>query len=385
MLEMNENPSFENVKELESLSIKVIADNETDPLSSSATDFGTITNEIQRAIIGHKEELDISEFCCAAHGFSILLARTLDGESHTILFDAGPYGKIFTENARKLDIDYEEIEAVVYHSGGLTSATSEIARSRLQSNLSPPLLDLPSSRPSRRGIRSHSSNDHIMVMNNPTLDELESAGGQVLSSSIPHTICSNFYFISGEIPRHTSYELGMKNHLSYDEASKQWNEDPWIWDERFLVARVKGKGLVVITGCGHAGIVNTLLHAQQPVKNKEENCEMEGNVKYPIYLALGGFHLAGRDFEPRIQETVRDLKSLINPAYLIPAHCSGWRFKAALEHQVIGEEKAEIEGNKKIDVNNTISNNNGNGAFAGRVIASGVGKIFNITGVGKVF
>ncbi|CAG8434656.1 3899_t:CDS:2 [Scutellospora calospora] len=361
---------YETLKELDNLIIKVIVDNETDPLSSSSTGLGIVSNEIQRSITNKNNELNISEFCCSAHGFSILLTGTLDGEEHTVLFDAGPYGEIFLDNARKLGIEYEKIEAVVLshwhcdHSGGLVDAISKISEARLQ-NFNPPIIDLPLDRPSRRGIKSP-SNGHIMIMNNPTFEELENAGGQILKSNTPHTICSNFFFISGEINRQTTYETGIPNHMRYNELTQSWEEDPLIMEERFMVVRIKGKGLIVITGCGHAGIVNTSLQAQQPVNSQDiKKQEIE---KFSILLLFGGFHLSGRDLEIRIKETVRDLKNLINPAYLAPGHCSGWRCRAALEWDPINEnddEKVSKAG----------------GFFTGRVVTSSVGKIFNINGI----
>jgi len=85
-----------------------------------------------------------------------------------------------------------------------------------------------------------------------------------------------------------------------------------VWDDRALVVNVRNKGLVVISGCAHAGIINSVLYAQQITKVSD------------VYAVLGGFHLAGRDYEPRIGKTVKMLKQL-NPALIVPSHCTGWR------------------------------------------------------------
>ena len=55
----------------------------------------------------------------------------------------------------------------------------------------------------------------------------------------------------------------------------------------------------------------------------------------PVYAAMGGFHLAGRDTEERIQATV-DALADINPGLLIPGHCTGWQAQALLATQFKG-------------------------------------------------
>ncbi|CAB5187568.1 unnamed protein product [Rhizophagus irregularis] len=351
---MANNLGYESLKELDEVEIIIVVDNEVDPLSSSNASIGNITTEIKRDLINKKETLEIMEYCCGAHGYSVLITGTCNGESHSVLFDAGPYGKIFMDNSRKLGIDYSKIETVVLshwhcdHSDGLPSAIEAISKARRDCSLKEVIVDLPKDRPSRRGIKLPKS-DNVMVINNPTFEELEKAGGKLVKTDESHTICSNFFYVSGKISRHIKYETGLANHVAYDETLSTWTDDPLIMEERFLVLRIKNKGLTVVTGCGHAGIVNTLLQAQNPLSDKRE--------KYPIYLVMGGFHLAGYDQESKIEKTVRDLKALVNPAFLAPGHCSGWRCRAALEFQL----------------------HEGEAAFAGRVAPTAVGKIYNIT------
>ena len=70
------------------------------------------------------------------------------------------------------------------------------------------------------------------------------------------------FYLSGEIPRVTTYETGLQNHVRRN-ANGDWEPDPLIMDERFLAVAVKGKGIVVFTACSHAGVVNVLLHARE--------------------------------------------------------------------------------------------------------------------------
>ena len=69
---------------------------------------------------------------------------------------------------------------------------------------------------------------------------------------------------------------------------------------------------MILTGCGHAGAINTVRHAQ----------ELTGIQN--VYALIGGFHLTGAVFEPLIAPTVAALKE-INPALIVPAHCTGWK------------------------------------------------------------
>ena len=116
--------------------------------------------------------------------------------------------------------------------------------------------------------------------------------------------------ITGEIPRETSFEKGFMQHRALINGS--WQPDPLILDDRAVVINVKGKGLVVISGCAHAGIINTLRYAQR----------ISGTMD--VYAVVGGFHLSGKESENRIELTVKELRKL-NPKLVVPSHCTGWR------------------------------------------------------------
>jgi 7,8-dihydropterin-6-yl-methyl-4-(beta-D-ribofuranosyl)aminobenzene 5'-phosphate synthase len=75
---------------------------------------------------------------------------------------------------------------------------------------------------------------------------------------------------------------------------------------------LRGKGLVVLTGCGHAGVINTVRQARA----------LSGVER--VHAIIGGFHLSGPLFEPVIAPTVAALRE-IAPAMIVPAHCTGWR------------------------------------------------------------
>ncbi|MGI0036552.1 MAG: MBL fold metallo-hydrolase, partial [Nitrososphaera sp.] len=115
--------------------------------------------------------------------------------------------------------------------------------------------------------------------------------------------------VTGEIPRANSFEKGFPNHYSEVDDGKI-EADPLIKDDQAIILSVKDKGLVIITGCGHAGIINTLNYAK----------DLTGEDR--IYAVLGGMHLSGGLFEPIIPRTIEELERL-KPKFVVPCHCSG--------------------------------------------------------------
>jgi 7,8-dihydropterin-6-yl-methyl-4-(beta-D-ribofuranosyl)aminobenzene 5'-phosphate synthase len=126
--------------------------------------------------------------------------------------------------------------------------------------------------------------------------------------SKPLLIADSSALVTGEIPRKTSFEKGYPQHRAF--INGRWEPDPWIWDERALVIDVKRKGLIILSGCSHAGIINTISYAQHLTGIET------------VYAVLGGFHLGGREFEKRINQTVEELRK-ISPKIIVPSHCTG--------------------------------------------------------------
>ena len=114
--------------------------------------------------------------------------------------------------------------------------------------------------------------------------------------------------ITGEIPRINDFEKGFPNH--YSEIDGKMENDPLIKDDQSFILNIKDKGLVIITGCAHAGIINIIQYAK----------ELSGEDR--IYAIFGGMHLAGGMFEPLIPKTITELERL-KPEFIIPCHCSG--------------------------------------------------------------
>ena len=117
------------------------------------------------------------------------------------------------------------------------------------------------------------------------------------------------------IPRRTPYEGKRPGGQVLYRTGREWGLDDTP-DDGAVVADLAGRGLVILTGCGHAGVINTLAEAVRQTGVPR------------LHALLGGFHLCGAS-PRRIAATVRDLKKF-SPRYLIPSHCSGLEFEAAL-------------------------------------------------------
>jgi len=142
----------------------------------------------------------------------------------------------------------------------------------------------------------------------PPVDQVKL--GEYVRTKQPYLVADDTIVVTGEIPRRTDFEKGFPQHRVLDNG--QWQPDPLIWDDRAIVVNVRQKGLVIVSGCAHAGIINTILYAKQITGVTD------------VHAIMGGFHLAGKECEPRISQTVEQLK-LLDPDLVAPSHCTGWR------------------------------------------------------------
>lgn len=313
---------------LDHLELLVVVDNETDTLSSvdpgvaKIPELANLMGRIEPSgeHEGHPTVCVFDHLCVACHGLSVLVTGRLGSETRTALFDVGPYADTWLENAARLALDLSSIEVVFLshwhadHSGGFPPVVAAIAAARAAAGLPAPIVDLHPDRPDQRGVRLPTG-ALACLPDEPTFEAIEQAGGVVARNADVHVVAGLFVG-SGMIERQTSYETGLAGH--HTRMGDEWTEDPLILDERFLAARVRGRGVSVLSACSHAGVVNACLGAQSLFPDE------------PMDTVLGGYHLAGGLMEPRIPETVRDLRERIGPRIVAPGHCTGWRAKAAL-------------------------------------------------------
>lgn len=313
---------------LDQLELVVVMDNETDTLSTVDAGLPQLPEIV--SLLGrippcreHDGHVGVSVFdhlCVACHGLSVLVTGRTGDEQRTMLFDVGPYGDAWLDNAERLGIDLRSIETVFLshwhadHSGGFPTVVAAIAHARSEAGLPAPIVDVHPDRPDQRGIRI-ATGDFVLLPPEPTFDEISDAGGVIERHADPHAV-AGLFFGSGAIDRVTDYETGLVGHHSF--RGDDVEPDPLIMDERFLAAHVGGRGVTVLSACSHAGVVNACLGAKNAYPDT------------PVDVVLGGYHLAGAGMEERIPATVRDLLELVDPTVLAPGHCTGWRAKAAL-------------------------------------------------------
>jgi 7,8-dihydropterin-6-yl-methyl-4-(beta-D-ribofuranosyl)aminobenzene 5'-phosphate synthase len=236
-----------------------------------------------------------------------VLIRVLCGKkSVSILFDVGISANGVVENAKRMGLDLSEVEYVVLshghydHSGGLLSALKAINKRNLPLILHEDMFKTRGNANKDKTIRKYQQF--------PTESQLTPA--KIIKTKQPCLIADDTTLITGEIPRETSYEKGFLNHLSL--TAGVWQPDPLILDDRAVLFNVKGKGLVVVSGCAHAGIINTINYAR---------C-ISGVSD--VYAVMGGFHLAGKENEKRVKPTMAEMER-ISPKLVAPMHCTGWR------------------------------------------------------------
>lgn len=300
------------------LEVLVLVDNSTDSLST--TPRNVVPEWTGLLAAGRLPTLSGEAICHAHHGLSLLLTAHVGDTRHTLLFDAGPAGSTLTRNAEILGVDWGAVEAVVLshghwdHGGGLLTAIESVATRR-----SPGKLDCfvhPGMFRQRGSERPDGT--RFVYERLPDPERLAKAGANVVSTREAQTAVGGVFFVSGEIPRVTPYEVGLPGHVRR-AADGSWEPDPLIMDERFVSVQVKGKGQFVFSACSHAGIVNVLTHAREVFPS------------VPLYGAMGGLHLSGST-EKIIPDTVADLKRFAL-TMLAPGHCTGWRALAVLARE----------------------------------------------------
>jgi 7,8-dihydropterin-6-yl-methyl-4-(beta-D-ribofuranosyl)aminobenzene 5'-phosphate synthase len=295
--------------------ILILVDNVTDNLSSVPA---YVETEMPRL---WKRGLKLWSgrcMCCAAHGLACAVTVWRGDTAHTLLFDTGPDESVFRRNVERLGFDMGGIESIVLshghwdHSGAMLLALEMI---QLANGGRPvPTYMHPGMYRSRAMKAADGSMRPFADV--PSQAELEQAGALVVNAVEPQLILDDLFFVSGEIPRVTAFETGMQGQHRRTLDGQGWEPDPLVIDERFIAVSVKGKGVVVLTACSHAGVVNVMTHARDCFAGET------------LHGVLGGFHLSGGN-ERIIPETVAALR-VFELKTIAAAHCTGWRAVNAL-------------------------------------------------------
>lgn len=286
-----------NITEVDKVEILTLQDNYID--ITSQDNSGVVTRAMPLL------DGEIKNSIQAEHGFSAIVKTTAGDSTRTMLFDFGfsPIGAAY--NAKALGVSMEEVEIMVLshghsdHTGGIAELTRMIGRRGIGLVLHPRAFASP------RYLEPFP--DFKVFFPRLTRESLEAEGIEIIETTDPYPLLDGQALFLGEIERTSAFEKGFPIAYREEDGKKEW--DP-IEDDTAIVMNVKGKGLVVLSGCAHSGIINTVTHARK----------ITGIEK--VHAVMGGFHLSGPLFEPIIEATTEAMKE-ITPDYIIPCHCTG--------------------------------------------------------------
>jgi 7,8-dihydropterin-6-yl-methyl-4-(beta-D-ribofuranosyl)aminobenzene 5'-phosphate synthase len=259
---------------------------------------------IQRAV-PLTPSLEINNSVLAEHGFASLVTVFAGDKNRSLLFDFGfsAHGAAF--NADALSLDLSSVEALVLshghpdHTGGLKNLSEKLTRRGLDFVVHPAAF---------RSNRCQKITEEFKIRFPAfTREDVLKTGANLVESESPLELLDGLALFLGEIPRLTEFEKVGTKFCYEDDGQDRLDQ---IEDDTALVFNVKGQGLVVLTGCCHAGIINTVRYAKK----------LTGVNK--TLAAMGGFHLIGADAEKVLAPTVKALQEL-NPRYVVPTHCTG--------------------------------------------------------------
>ena len=235
------------------------------------------------------------------HGLSILITAEVDDREVRILFDTGASGGPLVHNASLMEVDLRKVDIMVLshghydHTGGLVAALKEIrSKTPIPIILHPDALG-----------RKFALKPRLRYTGIPCSErEVEDLGGRFLASRKPVKLADGIT-ATGEIERVTGFEKTPEDYIILRNG--ELVRDIMLDDQALIME--SRKGLIIITGCAHAGIINTVKHAQKIIKEEK------------VYALIGGFHLINASDE-RLTKTIEELKE-ISPAVIAPCHCTG--------------------------------------------------------------
>jgi 7,8-dihydropterin-6-yl-methyl-4-(beta-D-ribofuranosyl)aminobenzene 5'-phosphate synthase len=250
-----------------------------------------------------------ADFLRAEHGFSALVEVPTGDVTRRVLFDAGATPDGLIGNLDRLSLAADGFEAIVFSHGhfdhvmGLDGVIRRLGRSNM------PILLHPDFWTQRR----LATPTGAFELPTPSRAAIEDAGFDVIEDRSPSFLLDGSLLVTGEIDRTTDFETVMpQSHEAW--RNSRWQPDPLVHDDQALVLEVKSKGLVVLTGCGHAGIINIIRHAKR----------LTGIAQ--VHAVFGGLHLRAG---PAVARTVGALAAEA-PTAIVGAHCTSWQAQHAL-------------------------------------------------------
>jgi 7,8-dihydropterin-6-yl-methyl-4-(beta-D-ribofuranosyl)aminobenzene 5'-phosphate synthase len=227
-----------------------------------------------------------------------------------IVFDTGSNKSALLHNIKTSKFDLTPLESIVLSHGHYdhTSATVEIAK---KGKNKVRVYAHPNAFQPKYKIKKDKKEPHGIPKGEGRL-EIEKTGAQIIETLQPTEIFPGV-IASGEIPRITPFEKLTWRNMTVIDGKEVKDR---LLDDQALFINIARKGVLVICGCAHAGLINTLEHALNVTKAKR------------LYGFIGGTHLI-HPKETRLKETITHLRKL-DLKLISPAHCTGHKSIAAL-------------------------------------------------------
>ena len=297
--------------QLTHLSVTALVDNMTDMLLQSKEGVKRYTQESGKPLL-------------AEHGLSFLIEIKDPGIK--ILMDAGITQVTLMENMNRMGIDPKTIQKIVLSHGhpdhimSMTKVIKEIAGTPKPQNWDATISNeeinvwinqakipvICHSAALRERWKLFPDGTKYGPMITP-ITEWEAVGAKMVISDGPYQLAEGCW-TTGGVPRESFETAGTPKIFAYRDQ-EGFHRD-FVDDDLAIVANVKGKGLVIIAGCAHSGIINTINHAKAFTGVDQ------------VYGIIGGFHLISSTPE-EIQKTVDEVKAL-SPHIIVPTHCTGF-------------------------------------------------------------
>ena len=303
-------PRIEGFGEAQSVAITVLVDNRADLIVESTE---TVKYFRDKPLL-------------AEHGFAALI--DLKSADIRILWDAGITRIALLENMKRMEIDLTRIDKIAI-SHGHRDHTAAVTDVLAAINLAPEGKEWPADA-SVEDMMAYAQGRWLPLIAHPaafherwSFDEdgkkhgpysgppkakWEAARAEVITSEGPHQLGPGCW-TTGYVPRRSFEKSGRPTKMYYRDGHEFLRDD--LDEDQAIVINVKGKGLVVVSGCAHSGIVNTVHYAQK----------ISGVDR--VWAILGGFHLA-RAKDREVQRTINEIK-VLKPHMIVPSHCTGFK------------------------------------------------------------
>jgi len=246
---------------------------------------------------------EIYDSLLAEHGLSLFLEIRKGEETSYFLLDTGASNIPVFYNAQKMGIDLKKLKGI-FLSHNHADHTSGLEKVLSTTGPIPVFVHPYGFYP--KWVKSRSTRLEK--------ERLANLGARWRAEEGPQAMAP-FLFTTGAVPRTTDFEEIIGQSERKVEKDGVMEPETFL-DDGALMMRLKDKGLIIVTGCAHSGIINTIQYCQK----------LGGKEK--VYAVIGGFHLTQASPQ-RIAKTVQVLKEK-EIRFLAPFHCTGFQAMAAI-------------------------------------------------------